>query len=331
MFTLSDLYSVFGGALKHPNYNETVDLAEKIAIHADGLTPKKLIETRRPSESEEVKNYRASIYEPVTRETVNRVIASIGKIRRSSDWSIQYRQEAIPSSVASSETLEMYCEKHYPLYTSVTNWMFSELVKRYLVDANSVVAVVPKSIPSNANEYIKPVIRMFDSKQVYWFEPEEFAVLLSGETVIRRTGSTTMVSKVFYVLDRMNVTRYEQSGTTDYVVAWTYEHGMGVLPAFKAKGQFMVEKNNDIVYESRISPMVPSLNEAVREYSDLQAEIVQHIHSEKYAYVSQECEHCRGIGKDSKSGARCSHCDGLGSVRSVSPYGVTLISPGMDI
>ncbi len=77
-----------------------------------------------------------------------------------------------------------------------------------------------------------------------------------------------------------------------------------------------------------------SLDEAAREYSDLQAEIVQHIHSEKYAYTNTECPHCKGTGFDrehkDKDGKpiTCPHCNGSGHVLNTSPYGIHLIDAG---
>jgi hypothetical protein len=80
--------------------------------------------------------------------------------------------------------------------------------------------------------------------------------------------------------------------------------------------------------------MIPSLNEAAREYSDLQAEIVQHIHSEKYIYTNTECPVCRGNGtimgeKDADGNhKKCTHCNGSGNINSISPYGEYLVAPG---
>jgi hypothetical protein len=70
--------------------------------------------------------------------------------------------------------------------------------------------------------------------------------------------------------------------------------------------------------------MIPSLNEAVREYSDLQAEIVQHIYSEKYIFTNTECPECRG---NPKKGTICKTCGGNGFINSKSPYGIYLVSP----
>ena len=85
--------------------------------------------------------------------------------------------------------------------------------------------------------------------------------------------------------------------------------------------------------------MIPSLDEAAREYSDLQAEILQHIHSEKYVFANNDCPVCNGTGqeyiieKDEQTGTEtvkgtkvCHHCHGRGSVSNVSPYGEYIIN-----
>jgi hypothetical protein len=330
MIASKELTGIFGNTLnfKHVNYTETVKLAEKLTVHADGITPKGLIEERRPSEPPQAKDYRCKIYKPITRTPVSKVITSLGKIRRSPDWQVNYRQDTRPSQVAEAESLQAYCEQNYPNYTSVTNWAFSDLLKRYLLDANAVVAVIPQTIPAATNEYMKPVAKIFPSANVLRYIPGEYAVLLSSETVVYSSPqgrNTYMDGQVFYEIDRTKITRWEQaSKASAFVDTWTYEHYFGTMPAFKVPGLFLKESGNDVINESRIATMVPSLDEAVREYSDLQAEIVQHIFSEKYIYINSECPHCKGVGYlDNK---KCPHCNGSGMI-AVQQFGVHTILP----
>lgn len=73
--------------------------------------------------------------------------------------------------------------------------------------------------------------------------------------------------------------------------------------------------------------MVPHLKEAVREYSDLQAEVVQHIHSTMWMYETQKCTTCKdGSGRLIVKGKTiiCDTCKGRGKVP-VSPYGALKI------
>lgn len=317
---------------KHANYKETVELAGKLKTHANGVCPENLIFNRRPSEPEEIKEYRKQIYIPKTKNPIAKVINSLEKIRRSEDWTIQYDKEKEKKTIPENETLESYCEQNYPGFTSITNWAFSELLKQYLLDANGVVAVVIDIVPAN-NQYCKPVAKFFDSSQVIDFVEGEYAILLSPDTSTYQTPGgkrTYSDGAIYYIITDTQIVRYEQvNSAKDLEQKAIYNHNIGKLPVFKAGGLFFKRKNNDTIYESRIASMVPCLDEAAREYSDLQAEIVQHIHSEKYAYTNSECKACRGVGiikNEAGESVECPTCRGTGSVLNVSPYGIHLIN-----
>lgn len=306
-------------------------LSNDLKVHAFGLVPEKLINERRPSESEEIKNYRKQIYVPKTRNPISKVISSLEKIRRSQDWNIQYDESAFPASIAYGETLSDYCEMKYPIYTSLTNWCFSELLRNYLLDANGIVAIVLDELPKTNAEYVKPVAKFFSSEQIVSYDENNYIVLKSKDTSTYSTpkGKTIYTDgAIYYIITPYDTMKYEQINVKgDFQQTYIYNHNIGVMPAFKAGGIFKDRINNDTIYESRIASMVPSLDEAAREYSDLQAEIVQHIHSEKYAYTNSECTVCRGTGKTQENGKQttCTHCNGTGSVLNVSPYGMYLI------
>ena len=320
--------SVIFGSVRHPNYVDTIELAKKITVHANGVVPDRLINNRRPSESEKIKDYRRQIYIPKTKNPISKVLTSLGKIRRSADWSVRYDKNKVPS-ILSDNTLEQYCEYDYPGFTSITNWVFTELLKQYLIDANSVVAVVPKSIPDNNTEYLNPIALIFNSEQILDYENGSYFILKSNEvsTYKSENGSRTYTGSVYYVITDTYITRYEQGKSKTLVEDYHHIHNLRYLPVFNVKGLFSQYAKGEIIYESRISPMVPELDEAAREYSDLQAEVVQHIHSEKYIYTNTECGVCRGTGtaKDDSGMRSCPNCNGSGSVLNTSPYGVHVI------
>lgn len=325
----------------YPNKKACMDLAHAIAVHANGEMPDDKIMSRRPSEPEEIKNYRKTIYVPKTKQAISKVIHSLEKIRRAQDWSITYDKEAVPSKVADEETLEKYCEYNYPGHTSVTNWAFSELLKRSLIDANGIVAVVLEKLPQSKSEYCKPVAKFFGCEQIVEFVndgPDSYVVLKSKDTTTYYTedknGRRRMNTNgaIYYILTVNEFVKYEQTGAAKYDPKQVFKHNCGRLPAWKVGGLFKARINNDTIYESRLAGMVPDLDEAAREYSDLQAEIVQHIHSEKYAYTNTECPHCKGNGYTTETGedgkpkrVTCKHCQGTGKVLNTSPYGIHLI------
>lgn len=319
----------------YPNKGECMVLAKQLSVHANGEMPSEKIMSRRPSEPEEIKNYRKTIYVPKTKQAISKVIHSLEKIRRAQDWNIAYNPEAIPSVVAENETLERYCEQNYPQFTSLTNWAFAELLKRSLIDANGIVAVIMEQLPKSKSEYCKPVARFFGCEQIVEYVEDEYIVLKSKDTttyyVETKNGKGRRMNTngaIYYILTRNEFLKYEQVGTDKFDQKQIFHHNCDRLPAWKVGGLYYARKNNDTIYESRLAGMVPDLDEAAREYSDLQAEIIQHIHSEKYAYTNSECTHCKGTGhvkgEDGKQ-VTCSHCNGTGRVLNTSPYGIHLI------
>lgn len=329
---------------KYYNQARCMQLAHKLAVHAKGMCPTDLINDRRPSEPEEIKDYRSKIYVAKTKNPVFKVTNSLEKIRRSQDWSIQFDAKSVPASVAKGESLEDYCEYNYPSFTSITNWAFAELLRMSLIDANGFVVVLPEFAPVDPAQYMQPVAKFVESFQIVNYHEGDFLVFRSKDTCEYRTEKGRVIKTdgaIYYVLTKKQVARYEQINTKGEITqVMIVDHNIGQLPAWKAGGLYLERVNNDTIYESRIACMIPSLDEAAREYSDLQAEIVQHIHSEKYAYTNTECPDCHGRGeivelnedgtpkKDANGKPvkhTCKRCGGHGSILNTSPYGVTLI------
>lgn len=312
---------------KHPNYKKTVNLTNELRVHYDGQMPEKIISERRPNEPEEVKKYRKDIYVPITKNPISKVITSLQKIRRSKDWSIDYGT-TVPASVRMGEGLEDYCEKNYPGFTSLTNWAFSELIGEYLLDANAFSAVILKTKQENGTEYEKPIIEIFPSENVIYYEEDVILIVKSRDVIPYSTPAgryTYNDGEIYYALTPNRIVKFQQIGkNAQFDIAIDYMHNIGEIPACRMGGVFKERVNNDTIFESRIAGMVPHLKEAVREYSDLQAEIVQHIHSEKYYYTTTDCQKCHGAGKIGTSDT-CPECKGSGLAQAISSYGQYLI------
>jgi hypothetical protein len=61
------------GKARHEDYDDAVEMYEDLEIHADGEYPGKLIDERRPAESDDIKNYRKKIFVPITKPVVTKV------------------------------------------------------------------------------------------------------------------------------------------------------------------------------------------------------------------------------------------------------------------
>jgi hypothetical protein len=344
--TAEQLAQYFEGNRKNPVYDDATRMYQDLRLHANGEKPGDIISRRRPNESEEVQSYRLQIYEPVTKQTFNSVLQSLGKIRRSRDWAIKYSRDYKWPLVPEGETLEDYCEKRFPYYTSVTNWLFNVMLKSALVDANCAVLVLPLKPLADATSYKQPYPVIFYSDQVIEYLVDRFAILKAAEQVQTspqpspkergQTATSATLSDKYYLVTTNEVVPYIKQG--DNWVAVTDEiivHGLGYLPIIRPRCQFAKTVHEYNLFESRISAMVPSLNEAAREYSDLQAAVVGHLFPERWEVATQECGSCNGTGympnpaytgTDVKSKQLvCSSCNGLGATGATGPYKKTVI------
>jgi hypothetical protein len=303
------------GGKRHQFYAETVKQYQSIKTHALGEFPKELISERRPGESETIKKYREKIYVPKTQAAVSKIFNSLQKIRKSQDYTISFDETVVPPMVISEERPSYYLTDEFPKYRSLDNWFWSVAFNQYLMDANAIIMVAPLNVVRESNEYFKPYPMLFNSPQVMDYVHNELAVLKSIEESTYRSGNRNYKGAVYYSVDRESIVKYEQINAKGDFSATEFFHGLGYVPCVKTFGVITRDGIDDALYTSRISPIVPSLNEAAREWSDLQAEVVQHIHSTMWAIQGKECNACQGTGVLPKAGSspiECRDCNGKG-------------------
>ena len=332
------LKKYFKGDLRHPFYEKSVEMAHEIAIHMDGMYPVKLIDERRPSESVFIKEYRKKIWEPITQDPIGQVVNELMKIRKADDWSVRYDVNAFSSKIRPDERPSVYFEERFPVFKSVTNWTFSVLLPIYLKDPNAVLLTLPMEKVDDMAAYNRPFPFLFEADQVLECN-SEIAILSAQRKLIAteedmKNPNFWKVSRkgdVYYVIDKTEYVKYRQldeEGTFEIVEQ--FSHKLGYQPAFKLKAMFKDQKAGDFLWKSRLSNMVARLNEAVREYSDLQAEVVQHVHSEKWVIATQKCNSCNGSGKVRQGNPieiiTCPQCSGSGTV-ATSPYNNLVVDP----
>jgi hypothetical protein len=299
---------------RHSYYHDAVELAEELYIHADGEFPDDLISERRPAESEEIKNYRKKIFTPITKPVFTKVYNSLMKIRKSSDWMISFPTN-IPAFIAEDEAPEKYMMKDFPRNGSITNWMFSVAFKPYLIDANAVVLTMPINYDIQENEYFKPYPKIFTSAQVIDYKINEFYLLQDAEELSYEEDDYYYTNGRRFFLIQPDVFQVFEEKNGKVTEVFQFPNVLGYIPVRHMNGMVSEQGNHCTLYESRISGIVPMLNEAVREYSDLQAEIVQHIHSTMWAIQPQQCGRCKGVGeipRENSAPIACPGCGGKG-------------------
>lgn len=333
MATIPDLEylkKVFKGQKKHKAYEKTCDLYNDLKLHADGEKPDELLSDRRPNESEEVQKYRQKIFVEITKGVITKVLTCLSKIRKAEDWDIKYDPKADTNRINENERPFEYFEKKFPHFTSVTNWTFNVALKNYVIDANAVCIVMPLEVNISEGEYLRPFPFIFNSPQVWDYAQDDYAIIYSTDKSKYTEGNQEYDDgDIFFVVTTEKIQRWEQvKRDRTMELRLDYSHGLGMFPGFRLGGQFSKSMDGTFIWESRCSGMVPYLKEAVREYTDLQSEVVQHIHSEKYEFSTIDCSTCKGIGKVKRgeSTIKCKDCNGTGTARN-SPYLSRVIRP----
>jgi len=299
---------------RREHHEDYLEAYEEHCWHFEGEYPKELIERRRPGEHADIKQWREAVYQPMTKAPCSKVITSLQKIQKSPDWHVTPSNGDFPL-IAEGEDMYTYMYKKFPTFQTVEKYATDVYLRQYLIDAGAIVVVKPLNLNKLENEYFKPMPEIINSKYVYEFKPNELFIWNGDEDFYFKNGKTETKGEVVYALTDTHMYRYEQiSIDGKYREAWAYQHNLMELPAFEI-GSVVVEfTNQERQYETRVAGMIPALNECAREYSDAQAEMVQHVFSTMYTYETADCNVCKGSGMiNSTNGAvGCTECDGKG-------------------
>lgn len=330
---------------RYPAYELTVDIANHLKFHIDGYNYNekkqagekdnpyftKLIDTRRPSESDHIQEYRRKIYLPITKQPCYKVINSLKKGVKSSDWKIDFTQvEKIPS-IREGEDLETYTSKKFPYTNSVESWLYNLGLKEILSDPNGLIVTLPVSYDVKNTDFRKPYPSFISSDKIYDYSEGEYAVYESNKTYEYTSVDGTSKIKDFLIYAVTKEAVYEVrkvNSKGDYTITEVLKLNFDRLPVRRAGGIYKCIIDNSVVYDSFLSPILPGLDAAARESSDLDAEVVQHIFSTMWYYASQECNTCNGTGKLTKAGntSVCGKCEGNGTLTK-SPYKDLIVKP----
>jgi hypothetical protein len=316
---------------RHPKYDETVKIANRLKPHATGdidALADHLLKERRPSEMPETFAYRKKIAVRKTKGTVDKIFNCLCKIRKSPDWNIKYDAEYYNSKPKLKEfNLNKYCEELLPRHQSITNWVFNYQLKVAMYDPNAVVIIGIEALGDTELDFVKPIPITFESCDVFDYSDKLFVGKSTEKSTYNFGKSQRTDGDVIWVLTPTEIYKYSQINVKgEFEITIYYNHNIGKLPCWKIGGQLIDEQN--MIYESMFDAMQPYLDEAFREYSDLQAEVLNHVHSIQWAYESQQCPTCKGQGKmivKGKGTVVCSDCNG-GKI-STSPLKRIVISP----
>lgn len=318
-YTIIDANSIAEIA-RHPDKED--EEYQNFKYYSDDVYPEKLIDERRPNENQMVKEYREKTYQPVFQEVFDRVLNTLSKIHRADDFFIKYPDQSQFTKIAKGESLEDYLERDFKGKQSIMNYTFSTMLKQYLIDANGICVIwgaqpINEDGTANETQYIEPHPYIINTDKIIYFN--------EGESFVYKGNK----NREIYSIDKDKWAKWKQ----DKKGNWYLDKEIANLsnePCFFRLGG-VVENTEDLgtEYQSRLKAMLPWLNTATVEFSDLQAEIVMHIHSQQWIYQSEECGSCQGTGSIIKDQQKvpCTNKNCKGGYVSFSPYEPLRIRP----
>jgi len=324
----------------NPTYNESVELYEKIAVHAEGKFPSLMFRKKAPNEDDEVHKYREYIYKPRTMSLWERGLATIQRIWNENNYSISAWDESPKDAMPKD-----YFLKDYLGYNSIINYFQSIVTDWKLKDANAVLAVKPRMIPlkndSNSDlrfddtKLIEPVAIIYRSEQIMSYDESHLFVLTDQKSEVIAGDKKVNDGLIFEFYDNKNIWTIAQTGEkTDnkFQIEIYYNHSLNYLPCWKLKGKSL-QRLNDILYYSYFMSAVPNLDAVTCNYSNLDMSFYFCVYPHKWEIV----EKCNVKGcvngmvyVDGKEVA-CKNCAGTGKMKMTTPTGVTQIQMGTNI
>ncbi len=322
---------VSGNSL-HQNYTDNVQQAKEMGVHLKGDSPIELLEAYRPNEPTEIRDYRLNIYEPITKSQGKKIVNTLSKIQQSSNYTIKFPEQ---KNVSESDNLETYTTEEYPFFGSVEKWAFEIALQGGLVDANSLVVVMPLQIPDDSVTYLKPYSFIYRSDQVVDYGLNYYTILLDEKNIVKEVP----LSIWLFVTDNQifKAKQVDPKNLGKIEIEVLYDFTFGEVPAYFLKGDYR-EETIPFAYDSFISGIIAPWNKAVRMDSDLDAQFNQHLFLER---VETEVECDQNCTKDQETGVRvttrlvndkevkspCTRCNGTGFINGRSPLGVTVVRP----
>lgn len=347
----------FLGKKKHKHYNKSVDEFFHMDFHFNGyfvppvftaeqgmerltfnkdettlLNPyfARLIDARRPSESEQIKLYRRTIYLPESKSPCHKVYNSLRKITEANNWQPDYKNVKQSPSIADDESLEDYCEENYPEFDSVKNWFSTYALKHMLVDSNSLVYVLPKEFEIDPKEYYKPVATIISCHNVYAYKENEYVIFKVDRDYEYKSGKNMVKGLCLGIITKDGYKEAQQTDSkNNFELVDVMDYTLTELPAWIMGGVIKTKNSDATLYNSFLAPMLPGLDGMAMAISDEDAEWVQHVYSTMWYFSSQDCNHCQGSGKVKKKGGQtidCTVCNGQGNAPK-SPFRDLVIKP----
>lgn len=333
----------------NPIYKKTVELMNRIAVHAEfDKIPYDIIRKRGPYEDDNQYRYRKENWQSITMPYFMKAFSSLNRIMNPSNYSIQWKED--------QNEEKQYFENDIPTVSSIEDYAEQILLVQKILDPNSIVIFKPYSVPmkviatENGQELyfddskdIRPIPVLIPCTHVVQYHENEYAIVIIEEkSKVRDGNKNKLVAEgiIFEIYDKESIYRVEQTGlkskwefTEPYVY---YPHGLGYVPCQKLKGT-LKQKDKWIYYQSYFLNAIPHLDTALYEHSNLDISTVTQMFPQRSELADRcdnnECDNgwvysyrdIEGQLEPEGRGVRCGKCNGTGALSRLGPMSVKQI------
>ena len=283
-----------------PNWKRWVEIFEEMKVHTRGDVPGELLSTQRPNEDPAVFEYRKSIYQPITKSSINRSINRLFRIFLNSNFSFKV-----------SDEIEKYLKEKIFEKRAFFEFFHGIVVKRMIEDPNGYLVWLPSGKGlDEQTEKVTVLPEIIDSEKI-WFVSDE---------VLTWRYDMSKQPEEFWSLTEEGYYRHVLQNDK-YILEEIYKHDLKIVPALILGG--IIESEG--VLESYFNSFLPFGNEAIRQYSDWQAVNVTSAFPFR-TEVYTECDHpqCHAQGgwtNEKEKWVTCPRCKGTGQKPHMTPYG----------
>jgi hypothetical protein len=331
-----DVAKVYGN-----EYVDAVKQAKRIKPHVDpDHKPQELFVNRSPNATAEQMKYVLDNYKCTTLPVWVDFLSVIGRSFIDTNWQIIWKD--------GSDGLKDYTEKDFPVWGNLEYFIKSVLPTIKLSDPNGMIAVRPYRFNVVALESGERVIE--DTKEfepALYFHPSEKILIRRDDLVLVIGDDKSRVivgdiekleGRVLYLYTPTHIYKFEQYGKAPdntYQMAYSYEHGDGVMPITTLKGIPYIRTNGSVFWVSPFRYAVDLLDLALTNKNILQVSIAGVVFPFRIM-MADPCDFENDLGRcsmgkwvtklDGFAAGNCHQCGGSGNKVPYSPTGVFLYS-----
>jgi hypothetical protein len=317
--------------------HEIREIAEELEPHFDEDYPKKLLRVQHPGEQDWMKIYRKERWQPKTRTATGRVYTTLQKIQQADDFKILFKNDFKDIGISESNPKGLpskYCLENLPKFGSVETWAFSLGLSKYLENPNALIFVGPDlsdwiKDPTPGNEQFinweQPYPQIFCEEYIIY--KKEFGVIFKLDQYEVRSEKGKLKYDQFLAVSMDGLILIRQirpyKDDQDVFDVFTAPYPFLEYPVYTIGSVISEVEDDQIVYDSILTPCLPAWNDALFTNDDLLVNKALHSNPIFWRYKNSPCKTCNGSGllsgKDNTQ-RTCSSCNGNGLGSEGSPF-----------